>query len=58
MNWRSGAEFIGMGGYGLYVWGSLGLMALVMAIEVWQIGARLRALRDSVAAPAEHEVDS
>ncbi len=33
-----------MGGYGLYVWGSFGMVALVMVAEVAQIAARRRAL--------------
>lgn len=31
--WNSFADFIAMGGYGLYVWGSFGVTALVMTIE-------------------------
>jgi heme exporter protein D len=31
--WNSPAEFFAMGGYGLYVWGSFGLTALLMAVE-------------------------
>lgn len=31
--WNSFADFIHMGGYGFYVWGSFGLTALIMAIE-------------------------
>ncbi|MCD6663565.1 MAG: heme exporter protein CcmD [Comamonas sp.] len=42
--WHSWSEFIHMGGYGVYVWGSLGIMALVMAAEVWQIRTRRRRL--------------
>lgn len=33
MHWNSFSEFLAMGGYGLYVWGSFGLTALCMAIE-------------------------
>jgi heme exporter protein D len=33
MNWGSPADFFAMGGYGLYVWGSFGVCALLMAIE-------------------------
>ena len=36
MKWQSWAEFWHMGGYGLYVWGSVGVCALLMLIEVWQ----------------------
>ncbi len=35
MVWQSGADFWSMGGYGLYVWGSFGVMALGAALEVW-----------------------
>lgn len=42
--WHDWAEFIHMGGYGGYVWGSLGIMALVMVIEVWQLRTRRRRL--------------
>jgi heme exporter protein D len=34
MNWGSFAEFAAMGGYGLYVWGSYLVTALVIAIEI------------------------
>jgi heme exporter protein D len=33
-----------MGGYGLYVWGSFGVTAAVIAAEVWAVAARRRAL--------------
>ena len=42
--WTSWAEFVAMGGYGLYVWGSFGVTALVIAAEVWAVSARRRAL--------------
>ena len=31
--WNSFADFLHMGGYGLYVWGSFGLTAAIMIIE-------------------------
>jgi len=37
MNW---SEFFSMGGYGLYVWGSYGMAALVLAFNV--LAARRR----------------
>ena len=37
MIWNSVSEFWAMGGYGDYVWGSFGVTALVMAIEVAQL---------------------
>ena len=33
MNWSSWSDFLAMGGYGLYVWGSFGLNALIMIVE-------------------------
>ena len=33
MNWGSASEFFAMGGHGLYVWGSFGACAALMAIE-------------------------
>jgi heme exporter protein D len=33
IHWNSFADFLAMGGYGFYVWGSFGATALVMAIE-------------------------
>ncbi|MDR2837612.1 MAG: heme exporter protein CcmD [Azonexus sp.] len=31
--WNSFADFVHMGGYGLYVWGSFGVTALVLVVE-------------------------
>lgn len=33
IHWNSLADFLAMGGYGLYVWGSFGVTALILAIE-------------------------
>jgi heme exporter protein D len=44
MNWSSLADFAAMGGYGLYVWGSFGVTALVLAGEWLSLRARRRAL--------------
>ena len=33
IHWNSFADFIAMGGYGIYVWGSFGVAALIMTIE-------------------------
>ena len=46
MNWNSFGEFLSMGGYGLYVWGSVGMSALLLAMEVVLTRqGRARALR-------------
>ena len=42
MNWNSAGEFFAMGGYGLYVWGSYGVMALWMLAEPSLAARRLR----------------
>jgi heme exporter protein D len=42
MRWQSWAEFWHMGGYAFYVWGSVGVCALLMLIEVWQARAARR----------------
>jgi heme exporter protein D len=34
MIWSSASEFWSMGGYGVYVWGSMGVSAALMALEV------------------------
>ncbi len=33
MQWNSFADFVHMGGYGLYVWGSYGMALAVMLVE-------------------------
>jgi heme exporter protein D len=36
MNGVSWDAFWAMGGYGLYVWGSYGVVAIALVLEVWQ----------------------
>jgi heme exporter protein D len=51
MNWGSASEFFSMGGYGLYVWGSYGMAALLMVAEPLLAARRHRsALRDAAGA--------
>jgi heme exporter protein D len=45
MNWSSVGEFLAMGGYGLYVWGSFGMCAAVVAAECGGLALRRKALR-------------
>ena len=33
IHWNSFSDFLAMGGYGFYVWGSFGATVLIMAIE-------------------------
>jgi heme exporter protein D len=48
--WNSWAEFFAMGRYAVFVWGSVGVFALFMAVEVLLLRQRrkaaLEALRD------------
>jgi len=46
MIWNSAADFWAMGGYGLYVWGSMGMTFGLMALEMfWVKQARAQALK-------------
>ena len=49
LNWASWSDFLAMGGYGLYVWGSFGVTALVMLIEVGSLSARRKAVQREAA---------
>lgn len=42
MNWPSASAFFDMGGYGLYVWGSYAVTALLMGTEPWLVARRQR----------------
>ena len=42
MRWESWSQFWAMGGYAVYVWGSVGVTALLMAFEVWQAASARR----------------
>ena len=53
MIWSDWSQFFAMGGYGLYVWGSLGMCVLVLLLEISQLSLRQRALR----APAADSVE-
>lgn len=45
MNWGSAAEFLAMGGYGLYVWGSYAAAFVCMLAEPLMAAARHRRAR-------------
>ena len=42
--WKSLEDFLAMGGYGLYVWGSFGVTALAIAVELFALRLRRKAL--------------
>ena len=48
MNWGSWSEFLRMGGYGAYVWGSYAVSAGCVVIELWLLRARARRLRRTI----------
>ncbi len=48
MNWSSWSEFVAMGGYGLYVWGSFAMCAAVLALEIGLLAMRRHALRGDI----------
>ena len=43
MQWGSLDNFLAMGGYGFYVWGSYVVCAAVIVAEVWALRHRRRA---------------
>ena len=52
MSWR---EFFHMGGYALYVWGSYGMVLVVLAAEVSALRRRARTLKQALGLPEEPE---
>lgn len=36
MNWQSWSDFVYMGGYAFYVWGSMAAVFILLIAEVWQ----------------------
>lgn len=50
MNWHSLADFLDMGGYALYVWGSFGMTAVVLGWEAVMLAQRHRRAADEVRA--------
>ncbi len=53
MNWTSLDQFLHMGGYGLYVWGSYGMTLAWMLAEPLLVRRRLQAARAAVASDGE-----
>lgn len=45
MNWNGWQDFLHMGGYAGYVWGSFGAVALLLALEMVLVRRRLRRAR-------------
>ncbi len=49
MNWGSWQNFLAMGGYGLYVWGSYGVTLVVLAAEIVALVMRRRGVIERLA---------
>jgi len=58
MQWLSVADFLNMGGYALYVWGSFGITALVAVFEIWQVRTKRRDVLQSFSQTSEFEDQS
>ena len=48
MNWQSWNDFLAMGGYGLYVWGSYSVTLVLMVLEVALLLNRKRTARQQL----------
>ncbi|HEY6864330.1 MAG TPA: heme exporter protein CcmD [Burkholderiales bacterium] len=46
MNWGSLDNFLAMGGYGLYVWGSYGVTLALLVAEIVLLARRRRSLAE------------
>jgi heme exporter protein D len=42
MQWDGWSDFLAMGGYGLYVWGSYGVTLVLMVLEIAAVRRRQR----------------
>ena len=56
MHWNSLSEFINMGGYGTYVWGSYLVTFVLLTAEIIALRARKRKLRN--VAPVRPEIET
>ena len=55
MNWIDLTDFLSMRGWGLYVWGSYGVTALLMLVEPWLLRRYHRRALEGVAAHQRSE---
>lgn len=51
-NWKDAADFVAMGGYGLYVWGAYGVTVLAIGLDAWFAFRRHRDARQELAEEA------
>ncbi|MDB5811270.1 MAG: hypothetical protein JWN94_3392 [Betaproteobacteria bacterium] len=54
MNWDSAAAFFAMGGYGTFVWGSFGVTAVCLVLELIVLRARRRATLRGLSSGADN----
>jgi len=57
MQWHSVSEFLDMGGYALYVWGSFGISAVVVIAEILQVRAKHREVLRNLSNPTDSDPD-
>jgi heme exporter protein D len=57
MQWHSVSEFLDMGGYALYVWGSFGISAVVVIAEILQVRAKRREVLRNLFNPTDSDSD-
>ena len=48
MNWASWSDFFAMGGYAIYVWGSYGVAAGMIVVEIILLRGRKRAALSNI----------
>ncbi len=56
MNWASWADFWAMGGYALYVWGSIGMCLAAVVVEVLLLDHRRRELIQEINSRADTDI--
>ena len=54
MHWNSLSEFISMGGYGKYIWGSYAVTFVLLSAEIIMLRARKRKLAQAGIIPANN----
>ena len=52
MQWGSIDNFLAMGGYGFFVWGSYGVTLVIIAAEIWALRNRSRAALGQIPRPS------
>jgi heme exporter protein D len=53
MQWGNLENFLAMGGYGFYVWSAYGMTVALIAVELWLMRARRKAIVTDLAREAK-----